>query len=293
MSNSVLSVRADRYPPRDHLEAAFRAVRSAKVPQIADIVLALRGELTHPEPDLARAADLIAQDLVMTGQVLKTINSPLFACRAKISSVRQAVTMMGLRRLTNLVTAEALSQMLGARDGAARLVWDFIMEQARVAVAIAAVSEEVTRDEAYLFGMMQDVGSLIFADLLDDYGNEWVIQATADPKALMDYERKALGTDHATVGFLLAGTWRLPEPVALAIYRHHDPGPGRHEEQEVRSLIAVARLARYLMAMRQGIQDTPEMQDAREAACQELALAEQDWSKLCRQAMEEGWRPMT
>ncbi len=280
----------DRYPSRADLEAAFRAVHRARVPQIPDVVHRLRDELTHPEPNLQRAAELIAQDLAMTGQVLKTINSPLFASRSKISSVKQAVVMLGVRRLTNLVTAEAIGQMLSAREGAARLVWDFIMEQARVAVAIASLGEDVTRDEAYLLGMMQDVGSLIFADLLADYGTEWVIQVTADPGALMDYERRAFGTDHATVGFLLAGTWRLPEPVALAIYHHHDRDPGRRAEPEVGALLAVGGLARHLLALRQGIAETPEMQDAREAACQELSLADADWSSLRHQALEDGWR---
>ena len=281
MANPAPLIMADRYPPRAELEAAFRAVHHARVPQIPDVVHGLRDELSRPEPRLPVAAELIAQDLAMTGQVLKTINSPLFASRTKISSVKQAVTMLGLRRLTNLVTAEAISRMLGAQEGAARLVWDFIMEQARIAVAITGFTHEVTPDEAYLFGIMQDVGSLIFADLLDDYGNEWVIQAAANPSALLDYERRALGTDHATVGFLLAGTWRLPEPVALAIYRHHDVDVAHGEEAQVRSLVAIATLTRQLLALRQGILETPHMQDAREAACLDLNLSDEDWSRLC------------
>lgn len=277
MINSAASNHSDHYPPRADLEAAFQVVRRAKVPQVPDIVLSLRNELRRSDPDLIQAADLVARDLVMTGQVLKTINSPLFASRAKISSVRQAVTLIGLRRLTNLVTAEAFSRLIGEREGGARLILDFIQEQARIAATVATLAPELTQDEAYLFGLMQGVGSLIFADLIEDYGNEWALQALTAPQTLMDYERRALGTDHVTVGFLLAGTWRLPEAVALAIYHQHTPEPPQQFEAHPRALIAIARLARVLLALRRGIEDNPILLDQRDWGLNELAVTPETW----------------
>ncbi|ADC62480.1 HDOD domain-containing protein [Allochromatium vinosum] len=280
MVNSAASNHSDHYPPRSDLEAAFQVVRRAKVPQVPDIVLSLRDELHRPDPDLIQAADLVARDLAMTGQVLKTINSPLFASRAKISSIRQAVTLIGLRRLTNLVTAEAFSRLLGEREGGARLILDFIQEQASIASAVASLASELTPDEAYLFGLMQGVGCLIFADLIADYGNEWTLQALTAPQALMDYERRALGTDHVTVGFLLAGTWRLPESVALAIYHQHDFEPPRGFGVHLRALIAVARLARVLLALRRGIEDNPVLLDQRDWGLNELAVTPETWGSF-------------
>lgn len=290
MSSPAASAHADQYPPRADLEAAFLAVRRAKVPQAPDIVLSLRNELRQPDPNLMRAADLIAQDLAMTGQVLKTINSPLFASRTKISSIRQAVTLMGLRRLTNLVTAEAFSRLIGDREGGARLILDFIQEQARIAASVASLAPELTLDEAYLFGMMQGVGSLIFADLIEDYGNEWALQALTAPRTLMDYERRALGTDHVTVGFLLAGTWRLPEAVALAIYHQHASEPPQQFDVSLRALIAVARLSRVLLALRRGIEDNPELLDQRDWGLNELDVTPETWEHCVARLMADDHR---
>ena len=280
---------SERYPPREDLEVAFQAVRRAQVPQIPDVVLALRDELTRPEPRIKVAADLIAQDPALTGQLLKMINSPLFAARTKISSVQQAITLVGLKRLTNLVTADAISRLLGANDGAARIVWEASMEQARVTVAIAERVPEVSADEAYLFGMMQNVGSLIFADLLTDYGTVWALRNISAPDDLLRYERAALGVDHATVGFLLAGNWRLPEPVALAIYHHHSDPVSDLDEPEVRALIAISKLAHYLIALSLGLHEQPEILAYRDAAWQELSIRDDDWQTLCEQAMQGGW----
>ncbi len=280
---------SEHYPPRADLEAAFQAVRRARVPQIPDVVLALREELIRPEPCVKVAADLIAQDPALTGQLLKMINSPLFAARTKISSVQQAITMIGIERLTNLVTASAIQRMLGANEGAARMVWESTMEQARVAVAIAERVPEVSADTAYLFGMMQNVGSLIFADLLTDYGTVWALRNISAPDDLLRYERTALGIDHATVGFLLAGNWRLPEPVALAIYHHHSATAADLDDPETRALIAISKLVHYLIALSLGIHEQPEMLAYRDAAWQELTIRDEDWSALCDQAMQGGW----
>ncbi|MGQ9659899.1 MAG: HDOD domain-containing protein, partial [Thermochromatium sp.] len=267
---------SDDYPPRADLEAAFQVVRHAKIPQVPDIVLSLRDELRRPEPDLNHAADLIARDLAMTGQVLKTINSPLFATRAKVSSIRQAVTLIGLRQLTNLVTAEAFNRLVDECKGGARLILDFLQEQAHTMASVATLAG-LTVDEAYLFGLMQGAGSLIFADLNQDYVNEWTLQALTAPEALMDYEHRAFGTDHVTVGFLLAGTWRLPVAVALAIYHQHAPEPPHQFESYPRALIAVARLTRLLLALRRGIEDNPVLLDQCDWALNELAITPKAW----------------
>ncbi|MBK1722839.1 HDOD domain-containing protein [Thiocystis violacea] len=271
---------SDRYPSKSELESAFRAIRRARVPQIPDLVFALRDELRRPEPDLRRAAELIGQDPAMAGQVLKTVNSPFFFCPTKISSVQRAVMLMGIGKLANLVTAEAINRVLGAGDGRSRAVWDAAMAQARLMAAISGDVEGVTADEAYLFGIMQDVGSLIFADLVPDYSSEWVLCNFAAPQALIDCERRLFGVDHMAVGFLLAGTWRLPEHLAMAIYHHHEQEITGLEDYRVRALIAIAKLAYYLAGVRHETHDSSEMLDYRESASQELALSDEAWSRL-------------
>ncbi|KXX64700.1 HDOD domain-containing protein [Marichromatium gracile] len=277
------------YPSKEALELAFKAVRKAVVPQIPDVVLALRKELNRPDPDLRAAADLIAQDLALSGQVLKTVNSPLFGARAKISSVHQAVTMMGVRRVAALASADAIERALRhSQGGAARVVWESIMEQAHAAVAIARQIGCIDPEEAYLFGLMHDVGSLIFAEQLKDYATVWILHA-ASPNALIEHERKALGVDHTTVGFLLAGTWQLPGYTTLAIYHHHDPQAVKLADARVRTLIAIAKLAYYLRALPQGNQDAPEMLAYLDDARQELEFNDETLSALSEEAMRGSW----
>ena len=279
---------AAHYPSKAALEAAFRAVRKARIPQIPDVVLALRAELIRPEPNVKVVADPVAQDLALSGQILKRVNAPIFARRAKIASVRQAVMLLGIDQLVHLVTATAIERMLGDPKGSARVVWESIMEQAHMAVIVSGLVDGISSEEAYLFGLMHDVGSLIFADLLENYGYEWVLRF-GTPQSLMEHERAALNVDHTTVGFLLASTWQLPEHLALAIYHHHAARDPALDDSRVRSLIAIAQLAHYLIALSQGNHELPEMIAYRDTARRELALSEDDWSALCGQSLQGGW----
>jgi HD-like signal output (HDOD) protein len=277
------------YPSKPAFEAALNVVRRAPVPQIPDVVMALRRELTQHEPDLRVASDLIAQDPVLTGQVLRVINSPAFNLPAQVASVHQAAGLMGLARLTNLATAEVINRMLAVNQGPVRVLWESILETARIVTAIARLTSDISEDEAYLFGIMHDVGSLIFANITDNYIAEWSFRANSAPSELLIHERNTLGTDHTVVGFLLANNWKLPEYIALAILHHHGTRHLEAEDRRIPHLIALAQLAHYLVALSHGTEETTEMQDYRDQAWRLLDIGEREWEELCQQARTGGW----
>ncbi|WP_083827475.1 HDOD domain-containing protein [Thiorhodococcus drewsii] len=276
------------YPSRPALEAAFDVVKKAKIPPIPDIVLALKKELDRPDPNMQKASELIGQDIAITGKLLKTINSPAFGLSAKVGSVQQAVSIMGLRRLANMVTAEAIDRMLADQGGEAKVVWDSILEEARVMVEIARLSRGVTPDEAYLFGMMHDVGCLVFTGLFESYSTEFILHRHTDTEELIDFEMKHLGVDHPTVSFLLAGNWKLPDQMALAIYLHHRVECAEVDDPKVRALVALANLAHRLDAFSEGSLDMSEICSEEEAIWRELKIADDDWVRLCESVAQGG-----
>ena len=277
------------YPSKPVFEAALNVVRRAPVPQIPDVVMALRRELMRAEPDLKVASGLIAQDPVLTGQVLRAINSPAFNLPAPVANVHQAAALLGLARLTNLVTAEAINRLLAVNQGPVRVLWESILGTARIVTAVARLTPDIGEDEAYLFGIMHDVGSLIFANVTDNYIAEWSFRADSTPSELLIHERATLGTDHAVVGFLLANNWKLPEFIALAILHHHGTRHLEAEDRRIPRLIALGQLAHYLVALANGTDETAEMLEYRDQAGHMLDIGEHEWEGLCRQAVNGGW----
>ncbi len=271
------------------LTAASELVRKVRVPHIPEVVLALRKELSRPEPALRVVAELIVQDPAITGDLLKVINSPVFNLRAKVTSVQQAAAMMGVQRLTNYVTAVAVKRMVEAMDARVLGVWEDILEEARVIVAVARVTKGVSDDEAYLFGLLHDVGSLIFASHSGDYISQWAFRNSSEPRLLVAYEQAAMGVDHGTVGFLLARNWQLPESLALAIAHHHASEQVETDDSRVSHLIALAKLAHYLIALSRGTQELPEMLAYLEEAWRDVDIGEAEWSALCQRAQVGLW----
>ncbi|NEX22851.1 HDOD domain-containing protein [Thiorhodococcus mannitoliphagus] len=278
LSNAAL------YPSKSSLTAAFEIAKKAKIPQMPDVVMALKQEVSSAEPDLSRAANLIAQDLAITGHLLKTINSSAFNLGTKVASVQQAASLMGLKRLSNLVSAEAIDQMLAEQQGTARIIWESIMEEAQLIARVSQVVPGISDDEAYLFGIMHDVGCLIFASISRDYGSAWSLNSHSEPSELIAYEKRNLGVEHHILGFLLARHWQLPDHVAVAICHHHTPGHLNAEDPRVAQLIAISKLAHYLIAISQGTDGLPQMHAYREEAWQDLDISEQDWTDLCDKA---------
>ncbi|MBK1721564.1 HDOD domain-containing protein [Thiocystis violacea] len=277
------------YPSKDAINAASAVIRDAKIPHIPEVVLALRQEMARPEPDLQVAANLIVQDVAITGDLLKAINSPLFNLGARITSVSQAAALMGVKRLTSYVTGVAINRLVEGMDVRVHGVWKDIMTQVQAIVASAQVSACISPEEAYVFGIMHDVGSLVFASQSGDYISQWVRFGDAEPSRLLEYERTTMGVEHGAVGFLLAANWKLPEYLALAICHHHAAGDLQTTDPRVNKLIALAKLGYYLVALSRGLPEQPELLEYLDDAVQDLDLRDDQLSDLCARATSGAW----
>lgn len=277
------------HPSQAAIKTASALTTKAKVPHIPDIVLALRTEMARPEPDLRKAADLILQDAVITGDLLKAVNSPVFNLRSKVTSVAQAASMMGVTRLTNYVTAVAVKRMVEDLDPRVRGVWEDIMEEARVFVIIARMTRKISEDEAYLFGIMHDVGALIFSSLSPDYMSEWALRANTEPQRLAEWELAYFGVNHGTLGFVLGTDWQLPNHMALAICHHHTIETLNTDDPRVPYLTALTKIAQYLVSRARGTHELEGVQTYMTEALHELDISEQDWGDLCRRAESGDW----
>ena len=136
---------------------------------------------------------------------------------------------------------------------------------------------------------MHDVGSLVFANVSRNYISEWSFHGNTEPSQLLRHEQSSLGSDHPTVGFMLATHWKLPEHIALAILHHHTTQYLDTEEASIPTLIALSKLGHYLVALSHAVPETPEMQDDLEHALHQLDLDDADWQRLRHQALNGGW----
>ncbi|MFU8818831.1 MAG: HDOD domain-containing protein [Desulfurivibrio sp.] len=170
--------------------------------------------------------EVIKLDPVLVTRLLRLVNSPYFGLSRKVESISKAVVFCGIKQLRNLVAVEALRSMFrgdGERFSREKL-W---LHSATVAILAEMIAKRIfglAGDEAFLAGIIHDVGLVAEDQVAGEELRLAADEMRQGPGTLIDCERRWIGTDHCEVGTLLAQGWKLPPEVLKAIRFHHDPG---------------------------------------------------------------------
>ena len=211
----------------------------------------LFAEMSRDEPDLPRAAALIAADPALAGAMVKAVNSPAFGLSRKVGSVSQALSLLGLRNVANIAMSLAIRHAIkGEAGGSLERFWDTAERVALVSARLARLFRGLPADEAYTIGLFHDCGIPLLMRRFPDYGRTLAEANATAGATFTDVEDRALRTNHAVVGYFLARSWDLPADLCGAILRHHDPGlygeaAGR-SARRLQDLVGVVHLAEHV-----------------------------------------------
>ncbi len=172
--------------------------------------------LQQPNASLTDAARIISRDVAMTANIMKLVNSAFFGTRQSISSIERAVAYLGLDTLGALVLGHSVFQTGGSRSAKAgnfEGLWRHSLRTATIARAIALLEKlpRTRAEEAFLAGMLHDVGRVIFA-------SRSTIIPGGDPTSDQDMD-----AHHAEAGAYLLGLWGFPSQIVEAVAQHHTP----------------------------------------------------------------------
>jgi len=214
--------------------------------------------LSDPELDMLRLAELIEQTPALAARIVGVANSAFFATAKPVRDVPDAIIrVLGLNLVRDLGISFVLSQPFdccaSVRFDPVRF-WAGSMELAVLAQLLAArlpMAAAPTPSEAYLAGLLRDLGLLALVHVAPDAMDVVLAEAERLPEAsLYQLESRFLGLDHATAGTELARCWHLPEGLAIAM------GPLSRFEHTGRKGVTVA-----LVLLSEEIRDGIERHD--------------------------------
>jgi nitrogen-specific signal transduction histidine kinase/HD-like signal output (HDOD) protein len=173
---------------------------------------------------LKELAALVGQDTSLSARFLTVANSPALSRGREIISLEQCMTTLGTRLARTLAACLAVQSVFARAAG--EIQYDFIgfwghsLRVAEMSRAIAAKTNYVDIEEAYLAGLLHDVGLLL---LLGSEGEHYgdLLGRSIDESVLNDIEKPMIGTDHAAVGAWLIDNWKLSSFMSDAILFHH------------------------------------------------------------------------
>lgn len=224
-----------------------------QLPPFSPVVNSLMASLANEDVPFAHLASVIERDSVLAGNVLRLVNSALYGRRGTISSVRAAVSILGLSKLRNYVLGLSVSRIWA--KAATPPSWD--MERFNLhGTAVAILSDIIVQksefdypEGAFAAGLLHDIGRLLVAIALpEEYQKiQEAFEASSEP--LEVHEMATIDTTHSELSAAALQRWSLPQPIQKAVLYHHraEAGTGREAARPLSSAVQAANLvANYL-----------------------------------------------
>ena len=204
--------------------------------------------LNNPDISISQIEEILRFDQGLTANVLRLTNSAYFGFSAKIGSVRQAVVLLGAKRLIQLVLTSCVhSVMQKSVEGYDLPAGELWRHSIAVSVAAEALVKELripVADFVFTAALLHDVGKLALSDFVE--GDLQKIEDTASPGIPFEVaEQFVLGIDHAEVGALILENWSFPPEIVRAVQWHHAPDA----VEKTDSLIDIVHVANVLSLM--------------------------------------------
>ena len=199
-------------------------IESINIPSMPHVLLRFLKVVEDDDASITELATLIGLDPSLSARFLTVANSPALRREREITSLEQCMITLGTRLARTLAACLAVQSVFARIAGEIqydfRGFWGHSLRVAEMSRAIAAKKGYIDIEEAYLAGLMHDVGILL---LLGSEGQRYgdFLQRSIDESVLSDIEKPMIGTDHAAVGAWLVDRWKLPSFMSDAILFHH------------------------------------------------------------------------
>lgn len=182
--------------------------------------------LEDPETSVDEIEDALRHDPGLTGNVLKLANSAYFGIPSKVSSVRQGVLLLGLKRLIQLVVASCVSAVMDKPVPGYDLppgdLWRHSIAVSIAAEALVKDKKNIDAEDIFTPALLHDIGKLILGHFVKDELDD-IEKIASKGVPYVVAENMVLGTDHAEVGAQILTQWSFPHEVVEAVRWHHDP----------------------------------------------------------------------
>lgn len=266
--------------------------QAGNLPALPEAYIRVTELLEDEESSAYQIGDAVQTDPALNGRVLKLINSAYFGLRNPVTSISQAVTLLGRDNLKQVLTGSVLSRVFkdfNITDFPLRDFWQHCIKTAIIARQLAMQNARIIDHEAFFTaGLLHDIGWMVIAKV--NPGAYRVISeiARGEQRDTIDVEREKLGVTHVEVGVALLENWGIPRLIVECVRNHHETEHAEPFEIESSLVFLANRLSRVSLD-----EDGPELSAVlptipqwQQTGCTEeqvgiaCGLAEEQWREV-------------
>ena len=205
------------------LAAVLSSDELPTLPTVASEIITLTA---REDTTLSDIANLVSKDTALSAKILKVSNSAFYSFAQQISSINQAVSILGINAVRSLVLSFSFLSIKGKNKKVHFNFERFWKNSLAGAVASKLILERVKgadTEEIFICGLLQNLGELILARTFPKEYEEVLAKISEGQYDALNAEKDTFGTSHPTIGYEVAKNWGFPEVLLLPILFHHDP----------------------------------------------------------------------
>jgi len=203
------------------------------LPALPNVVMLVLSATERENVNNAELEKLISADQAILTKLLKVVNSAYFGLPRQISNISQAITILGLHQVRNLVLSIGVLNALASPSSRIqefqRKFWQHSFTSASAARSLANQRRLKTPEVelAFVGGMLHDIGRLFLFTLFNLPYQDVIRESNRKDEPVLEVEHRVLGTTHAELGGALAERWNFPVPLVDIIREHETPAAGK------------------------------------------------------------------
>ena len=235
----------------------------------------------------AQVAKVIESDQAITSKILRLVNSSFFGFSRRISSIHQAVILLGFNTIRNTVLSVSVFNVFGTDQAGSfdlKNFWKHSIATGMLSKSLGEYFELNMDEEAFAAGILHDIGKVVLNKYFKDELEIALQKAQSEQLPLFEAERLVNGITHAEIGEYIVDHWNLPYGLVEAVALHHTPGILRSNPKLV-CLVHVANI--FSREMQIGFNGDFAVAEIDPSAYEELEVSEDDLNGFYIRVKEE------
>lgn len=206
------------------------------LPQFPENIARLNKLLGDPEAKMSEIAMQISNDVALTGELLKQVNSAAFALTNPCKSIAEAVKLIGIRGIKNMLFTVGSLKTFANVNGSKEKLWTHAYQVAFYSYNLArnfCGNNKSVVEDSYVCGLLHDMGKIVFENAHPDFLEG--IKSVCHSKDLSSdlFEKILSGVNHGEIGAKIAEKWNFPSTLVDSIRYHHAPEEAPKESQDL------------------------------------------------------------
>ncbi|NPA49521.1 MAG: HDOD domain-containing protein [Thermodesulfobacteria bacterium] len=254
------------------IKKRLRSLQS--LPTLPPIVGKLTKLIGDENATANQVAALIEKDQVLTSKVLKMVNSAFYGFPRRISTVSNAIVLLGFNVIRTLIITASIFETMQSNDLS---LWEHSLGVAAASDILARKLELQNPEEVTTAGLLHDLGKVVIRTEFPDLYRKVIDLVRQKKIYFLEAEKEILGIDHGEIGRLLANQWNLPERLLEPIAYHHEV----HKARKFKKETAIVHFADIMTrAEGYGSGGDPWVPPLHEKAWKLLKLTEEDLKEM-------------